>query len=252
MLILVSNDDGVQAEGVRALAGAMRKLGDVVVIAPDREQSAAGHSLTLSRPLRCQGLGDGWYGVDGTPTDCIALGVMGILKRRPDLVVAGINLGLNLGDDITYSGTVSAAFEGTLLGIPSFAVSLEPGDPWRFDAAAEFALVLARMIVERGLPPDTLLNVNVPNRPLSEIRRVSLTRQGRRIYSETVVEKVDPRGKTYYWIGGAEPTWDRSGDTDVEAVMAGEISVTPLHLDLTNHGALRGLRDWTFPLGQSA
>lgn len=250
MLILVSNDDGVHAEGLRLLAEAMRKLGDVVVIAPDRERSAAGHSLTLSRPLRCQSLGQGWYGVDGTPTDCIALGVMGILKRRPDLVVAGINLGLNLGDDITYSGTVSAAFEGTLLGIPSFAISLEAGAPWRFETAAEFALLLARMIVERGLPADTLLNVNVPDRPLSAIRGVALARQGRRVYSETIVEKVDPRGKTYYWIGGTEPTWERRGDTDVEAVRAGRISVTPLHLDLTNHAAFQELRGWTFPLGQ--
>jgi 5'-nucleotidase len=179
--------------------------------------------------------------VDGTPTDCVTLGVMGMLKEKPKLVVSGINLGANLGDDITYSGTVSAAVEGTLLGIPSIAISAVEPMRQDLDEAGMFAVRLARLVLKRGLPQDTLLNVNVP---AGEVKGVVITRQGKRSYNELIVEKIDPRGKTYYWIGGGEPTWELLGGTDYEAVTEGKISITPLHLDLTNYAATPILKDW--------
>ena len=247
-LILVSNDDGIGSVGLKVLAESLNGLGEVVVVAPDRERSAAGHSLTLSRPLRASHLDEGWYSVDGTPTDCIALAVMGLLPRRPHLVAAGINHGPNMGDDVTYSGTVSSAIEATLQGIPAFAMSVAGDGDFDFRAAASFARRLAEEILRRGLPRDTLLNVNVPNLPPEAIRGVAVTRQGRRVYSETVVRKIDPRGKAYYWIGGAESTWERLGETDYEAVSGGWISLTPLHLDLTNHRAIDELKAWGLSL----
>jgi 5'-nucleotidase len=243
-LILVCNDDGIGAAGLRVLADSLLPLGQVVVVAPDRERSAAGHSLTLNRPLRASHLDEGWYSVDGTPTDCVTLAVMDLLRRRPHLVATGINHGSNMGDDVTYSGTVASALEATLQGIPAFAMSLAGDGEYDFRGAAEFARQLAGEILERGLPPDTLLNVNVPNLPPDAIRGVVVTRQGRRVYSETVVRKIDPRGKAYYWIGGAAPTWERLGDTDYDAVSSGRISVTPLHLDLTNHRVIDELKTW--------
>lgn len=243
--ILVSNDDGIAAPGLRALAEALAAIGDVTVVAPDRERSAAGHSLTLSHPLRVSRMGANWYSVDGTPTDCVALALMGLLPGRPELVVAGINEGTNLGDDVTYSGTVAAAVEATLCGCPAFAVSLATdGGGLHLETAAGYAVTVARELAARGLPPGTLLNVNVPNLPPERLRGVAITRQGRRVYSESIVEKVDPRGRTYYWIGGAPPRWEGGEGTDHEAVAAGAISVTPLHVDLTNYTALEGLRAW--------
>ena len=242
--ILVTNDDGIHSEGLRALAEALAAVGEVTVVAPDRERSAAGHALTLHRPLRASEVAPRWYRVDGTPTDCVTLAVMGMLKRRPRLVVAGINLGTNLGDDVTYSGTVSAAMEGALLGIPAFAISQAGGAHFDFTAAAAFARRLAALLLEQGLPPETFLNVNVPAEAPESTLGVALTRQGRRVYQESIVEKLDPRGKTYYWIGGSEPEWERLGDSDYDAVMAGKISVTPLHMDLTHYEALRTLRAW--------
>jgi len=250
-LILVSNDDGVGSAGLKALAECLKTVGEVVVVAPDRERSAAGHSMTLTRPLRASQLGGGWYSVDGTPTDCITLAVMGLLERRPDLVAAGINHGSNLGDDVTYSGTVSSAIEATLQGIPAFAVSLAGEGEYQFEAAARIAQRLAAEILQRGLPRDTLLNANVPNLPLDAIQGVVVTRQGRRVYSETVVRKLDPRGKTYYWIGGNAPTWERMGNTDYEAVSAGWISLTPLQLDLTNYQVIDHIRGWGLSLNGS-
>lgn len=246
LVILVSNDDGVHSEGLRVLAKGLEVLGEVFVVAPDRERSAAGHSLTLNRPLRATQLAPNCYAVDGTPTDCITLAVMRILEGRPDLVISGINMGPNLGDDVTYSGTVSAAFEATLLGIPAFAVSVVAKEDFFFQGAADFSLYLAELTLRKGLPPDTLLNVNVPNLPLSEIAGVEITRQGKRVYSDSIVEKMDPRGRAYYWIGGEEPTWERLGGTDYEAVMENKISITPLHLDLTNYAALEELKNWDF------
>ncbi len=234
-LILVSNDDGVHSAGIAALAEALRDLGQVVVVAPDRERSAVSHSLTLHRPLRVEEIGPGRYAVDGTPTDCVNLGVNGILPRRPALVVSGINKGANLGDDVTYSGTVSAAMEGTLLGLPAFAVSLLGRGDFRFEVAARFARRLAAWVLERGLPSDTLLNVNIPA-PLdgAPIRGFALT-------------KVDPRGKKYYWIGGDELAFEDAEGTDFHAVSHGLISVTPIHLDLTNYKSFDALRALQFP-----
>lgn len=243
-LILVCNDDGVSAAGIRALVAALDPLGTVVVVAPDRERSATGHSLTLNRPLRVLTMAEGWHAVDGTPTDCVTLAIMHLLPRRPALVAAGINHGSNLGDDVTYSGTVASAVEATLQGIPAFAISLAGEGEFEFGAAASFARRLAGEILRRGLPADTLLNVNIPNLAPERIPGHQITRQGRRVYSETVVRKTDPRGKAYYWIGGMAPEWVRASGTDYEAVQAGWISVTPLHLDLTHHGVMEEFRRW--------
>ncbi len=237
--ILVSNDDGIHAPGLAALADALAGLGVVYVVAPDRERSTVGHALTLHRPLRVETLGPRRYAVNGMPSDCVNLGILGILPVRPDVVVAGINHGSNLGDDVTYSGTVSAAMEGTLLGVPSLAVSLVEGED--LAPAGQVARVLAELVIRRGLPPNTLLNVNVP---AGEVKGIRFTRLGRRVYSEKVTEETDPRGKTYYWIGAGPPLWEAGEGTDFAAVHAGLVSVTPLHLDLTNHEALKTLAGW--------
>ncbi len=239
-VLLVTNDDGVHAAGLRALASALQDLGEVHVLAPEREQSACGHALTLHRPLRVERLGERWYAVNGTPSDCVNLAVLGFLAEPPVLIVSGINHGANLGDDVTYSGTVSAAMEGTLLGVPSVAVSLVEGTD--FEAAARVARLVALRVLTEGLPPKTLLNVNVPaGRP----RGVRMTRLGHRVYSQKIVEQRDPRGRLHYWIGGGEPRWETLEGSDMAAVHAGEVSITPLHLDLTNHRALAMLAEWT-------
>ncbi len=246
MLLLVSNDDGVHSPGLAALAEALSGLGRVVVVAPDRERSAVGHALTLHRPLRMREVRQDWYAVDGTPTDCVHLGIHGVLERPPDLLVAGINHGPNLADDITYSGTVGVAMEGALLGVPSFAVSVAAEEDFRFEVAARVARRIARRVAEQGLPQRTFLNVNVPNVAAEqEIRGFRVTRQGRRVFGSGVVRNVDPRGKTYYWIGARELGWvERTGDTDVEAVEAGYVSVTPVRTDLTDHAFRRELEGW--------
>jgi 5'-nucleotidase len=233
--ILVTNDDGVFSEGIKLLAGELRELAEVWVVAPDREQSATGHSLTLHRPLRLRELEERVYAVDGTPTDCVNLAVLWLLRENPpDLVCSGINFGLNLGDDVTYSGTVSATFEGTLLGIPSVAFSQEVGPGFRFDAGARFARDLVSVLLATPLPSDLLLNVNFP---IGTFRGVSLTKLGHRIYRQSVVEKVDPRGRKYYWIAGT-PEWETAEGTDQLAVANGRVSITPLHLDLTDYRGL--------------
>jgi 5'-nucleotidase len=238
-VLLVTNDDGIHAEGLAALAAALEDLGDVYVVAPEREQSTCGHALTLHRPLRADRLRERWFAVNGTPSDCVNLAVLGFLPARPVLVVSGINRGANLGDDVTYSGTVSAAMEGTLLGVPSVAVSLVDGGGLA-DAAAVARLVATRVLVE-PLPAKTLLNVNVPPGPPKGVR---ITRLGHRVYEEKIVEQRDPRGRTHYWIGGGEPRWEALEDTDMGAIHDGYVSVSPLHLDLTHHRALAQLVDW--------
>ena len=241
--ILVSNDDGIHSAGLTALADALESLGEVVVVAPDREQSACSHALTLHRPLRIDELRPRRYAIDGTPTDCVNLAVNAILRdERPALLVSGINRGANLGDDVTYSGTVSAAMEGTLLGIPSIAVSLIGREPYDFGAAAAIGSRLAAWVLAHGLPADTLLNVNVP--PLANgvaPRAVVLTRMGRRRYGDAIVENMDPRGRKYYWIAGEEVPFVAEEGTDFHAVQHGLISVTPIHLDLTNYRTLEML-----------
>lgn len=247
MNILVSNDDGIHARGLRVLADALSSMGEVWVVAPDRERSASSHSLTLNRPLRVTKVAPTWFTVDGTPTDCVALGLMGMINRKFDLVVSGINVGGNMGDDVTYSGTVSAAFEATLLGLPAFALSVVAQRRVSFTAAGQVAVMVAKLIEKNGLPANTMLNVNVPNCRPSAIKGVVITQQGKRRYDDIIVRKVDPRGKAYYWIGGKEPTWEPQATSDYAAVMAGSISITPLHLDLTNANAVEALQEWEFP-----
>jgi 5'-nucleotidase len=238
--VLVTNDDGVYSEGIKLLAQALeraRGVSEVVVVAPDREQSATGHSLTLGRPLRMQRLRENWYSVDGTPTDCVNLAVLWLLKeKKPELVVSGINFGLNLGDDVTYSGTVSATFEGTLLGIPSIAFSQEIEEGYSFERSAALASRFVERVLEAPRPADMLLNVNFP---AAEPEGIAFTRLGRRVYQQSIVEKEDPRGRKYYWIAGT-PEWQLESGTDHEAVSTRRISVTPLHLDLTDYRGLEG------------
>jgi 5'-nucleotidase len=243
--ILVTNDDGIYSKGIFALAKTLRAVGDVFVVAPDREKSAIAHSLTLHRPLRVEKIRKNFYAVDGTPADCIHLGVNTILPKRPQLIVSGINKGGNLGDDITYSGTVSAAFEGTLLGISSFAISLVARSHFKFEVAAQFALRVARYIIRKGLPNDTFLNINIPNLNKKEIKSYKVTRQGRWVRNGIgVIEKMDPRGRKYYWIGGGQLIFDKRRDTDMEAVSKSYISITPLNLDLTNYPSIHELKKW--------
>ena len=247
-LILVTNDDGVNAPGLLALKEAMQSLGRVVVVAPERDNSAVSHSLTMDRPLRVREIEKDVFAIDGTPTDCVTIAVEKILAEKPALVASGINPGANLGDDISYSGTVSAAVEATMLGMPAFAVSLAVGDVFRFDTAADFAGRVGRSILEKGLPRDTLLNVNVPEGKAADIKGIRFTRQGRRVYEGAIKETSDPWGRKHYWIGGGTPLWDEGDDTDAKVLLEGYVSITPLHLDLTNHDALACLRK-QWPLG---
>ncbi len=243
--ILVTNDDGIHSEGLIVLAKALREVGDVFVVGPQTEKSAIAHSLTLHRPLRVEKIRRNIYAVDGTPADCVHLGVNAILPERPRLIVSGINKGGNLGDDITYSGTVSAAFEGTLLGIPSFAISLVSRSHFKFQPAAQFAVRVAKNILKKGLPKDTLLNINVPNIEEEEIKSYKITQQGRWTHNgSAVIEKLDPRGKKYYWIGGGKLIFEKGKETDFEAVSNSYISITPLQLDLTNYSSIQQLKKW--------
>jgi 5'-nucleotidase len=239
MNILVSNDDGIQSQGLTTLEDALRLIGEIYTVAPDRPQSSMSHALTLHRPLRVQEIAQGRLAVDGTPVDCVKLALTGLLPVRPDLVVSGINKGPNLGDDIIYSGTVSGAIEAVLLGIPAIAVSLVTFKDFDFRAAAEFTATLVSRIQQRGIPRETLLNVNVPPVPKEQLKGWRLTRMGKRHYSENIVERVDPRGAKYYWIGGDDLGFAQDEGTDCVAVHEGYISVTPLQVDLTNYNLLK-------------
>jgi len=235
MIIMLSNDDGIHSEGIIALEKSLQPIGDIYTVAPDREQNAMSHALTLHRPLRVHELGPRRLSVDGTPTDCVKLALTGLLPVRPDIVVSGINKGPNLGDDVIYSGTVSAAVESALLGVPAIAVSLAVFENHEFQTAAEFTAALLTHISRSTIPPETLLNVNVPPLPKEKIKGWRMTRQGKRHYSETIVERIDPRGRKYYWIGGDDLGFTQEDGTDCVAVQEGYISVTPLQVDLTNH-----------------
>ena len=237
-LILVTNDDGIDAPGIAVLAESLKDVGEVWVFAPDRQQSAVGHGVSLHKPLRVCEVAKQWFSVDGTPTDCVMLAVRQLLGRRPDIVMSGINQGANLGDDVTYSGTVAGAFEGMLLGIPSVAISDIAYKPQHFETGGRFAATLARYVLEHGMPKDTALNVNFPDVPFEELKGVAITRMGRRNYQDEIIERMDPRGVRYYWIGGAAPSHHPEEGTDFEAIENMMISVTPLQRDLTNHAAL--------------
>ncbi|MDX9975632.1 MAG: 5'/3'-nucleotidase SurE [FCB group bacterium] len=243
-LILVTNDDGIYAPGIALLAAALEDVGEIWVYAPDRQQSAVGHGVSLHRPLRVTELKDRWFMVDGTPADCVMLAVRDLLYARPDLVVSGINPGANLGDDVTYSGTVAGAYEGMLLGIKSVAVSDVRYKPAHVETAARYAARLAEKLLAEGLPRNTMLNVNVPDVPYEELKGVAVTRMGRRDYQDVIVKRMDPRGGAYYWIGGAEPSHEMEEGTDFEAIAEGKVSITPLHRDLTNYGAIQALKDY--------
>jgi len=248
MRLLLSNDDGILAKGLGILEQAVTPLGDIHVVAPDREQSATSHSLTLHHPLRPVRLGEKRWQVDGTPTDCVLLACEALLDARPDFVLSGINHGPNMGEDVLYSGTVAAAMEGLALGIPAIALSFA-GSLLRADAMLETQVPQIRSLVShlmqlKTFPPDTLLNVNLPAVPGPEIKGVRLTRLGRRVFSDSITKMKDPWGREILWIGGGSVEWSGPEDSDFRAVHDGYISVTPLHLDLTHRDILDTATDW--------
>jgi 5'-nucleotidase len=244
MKILVSNDDGYLATGINALADELAKIAEVVVVAPDRNRSAASSSLTLNDPLRVSKTSENRFRVNGTPSDCVHLALTGFLDDEPDLVVSGINHGANLGDDVIYSGTVAAAMEGRFLGFPSIAVSLVGGEQQHFDTAARVAAELVQRLGRHLLPSDLILNVNVPDRPYEELAGIEVARLGFRHKSENVVESTDPHGRRIYWVGPAGPGQDAGKGTDFDALERGAVAVTPLKVDLTRHEALPELEEW--------
>jgi 5'-nucleotidase len=244
MIILVTNDDGIHAPALQRLREDLQPLGRVIVVAPDRDQSATSHSLTLHRPFRIHRHGDDVFSVDGTPTDCVVTAFYGLLDARPELVISGINHGPNMGEDVFYSGTVAAAIEGTIQGAVAIAASLATREPNDFVEPSRFVARLARTVIERGLPWRQLLNVNIPHRPWNDVRGVRITRLGSRTYRDTLVRKVDPRGRDYYWIGGEDPVWEGKPGTDFQAVHEGFVSVTPMRLDLTDDSALDEMSSW--------
>jgi len=252
MHILISNDDGLHATGIRHLADVIAEHVDrVTVVAPDRDRSGASNSLTLDRPIRVEKRAEDVFKVYGTPTDCVHIGITGLLGDEPDMVISGINAGANMGDDVLYSGTVAAAMEGRFLGLPAMAVSLAFGDggPTHFDSAARAAGILMNRLLEEPLPADTILNVNVPNLPWAEIKGFETTRLGHRHRSEDVIPLDDPRGRTFYWIGPPGGEQDNGPGTDFHAIRRGYVSVTPIHVDLTRYQALDPVGQWVQHIG---
>jgi 5'-nucleotidase len=249
-VILVTNDDGIDSPGLSALAKALKTVDEVCVIAPNRNWTAAGHTKTLDRPLRVTeitlpGSRMSAYSSDGSPSDCVALGFLGIAPQRPRLVVSGINTSPNMGSDITYSGTVSAAMEGVVSGVPAIAVSMADYYELDFRYAAAFAARLARRVLSEGLERDVLLNVNVPRGRRRDIKGVKVTRLGRREYNDHLIRRKDPFGRDYFWIGGPPPGGAGEPGTDLHAVGAGYVSVTPVQLDLTNHNLIEQIANWS-------
>jgi 5'-nucleotidase len=251
--ILVTNDDGIGGPGLLPLKQALSRVGEVTIIAPDRQWTASGHAKTMHKPLRVQEValcdGSPAYSSSGAPSDCVALAVLGFLPQPPDLVVSGINQGGNVGHDITYSGTLAAAFEGTVSGIPSIAASLDTHEDGDFGPAAQFVASLAGQVLTRGLPKTILLNVNVPNVPGDQLEGVEITRLGQRLYRDQLIKRQDPRGRDYYWIGGPRPTGDVNEEgTDIWALASKRVSVTPIHLDMTDYGFIEDLKAWKLSL----
>jgi len=244
MRILISNDDGYFAPGIAALAAALADIAEVTVVAPERDRSGASNSLTLDRPLMLRRAPSGFFYVNGTPTDCVHLAVTGMMEHLPDMVLSGINHGANMGDDTIYSGTVAAATEGYLLGVPSIAVSLTSSSGTHFETAAAVARQLVLRFRDKPAAEPTLLNVNVPDVPLEKLRGIEITRLGRRHKAEPVVRQVNPRNETVYWVGAAGAAQDAGEGTDFHAVAQGFASVTPLQIDLTRYSQLPALRDW--------
>lgn len=244
MHLLLSNDDGYLAPGLSCLAQTLSEIAEVTVVAPDRNRSGASNSLTLERPLRAMKAESGFIRVDGTPTDCVHLAITGLLQTEPDMVVAGINAGANLGDDVIYSGTVAAATEGRFLGFPAMAVSLVSHDPQHYETAARVALKLIAQLRIQKLPADTILNVNVPDLPYDQLRGIVATRLGHRHKAEPVIQAKDPRGRAIYWVGKAGPEQDAGPGTDFHAVAQGCVSITALKIDLTRYDMLDTLSTW--------
>ncbi len=241
--ILITNDDGLAAEGIGALERALAGLGRIVIVAPELEQSASSHAITLDKPLRIREHSPSRFAVSGTPSDCVILAVHGILGQKPDLVVSGINHGPNMGEDVIYSGTVAAAIEGRILGINSMAVSLTAWSRASFDGAASAASQLARTLLSMKGDRTRLWNVNVPAIPIGAVKGIKVTRLGSRVYNDIIVRKTDPRGKDYFWIGGAEPGWSSEENTDFAAVSEGYVSITPLRLDFTDREGIAELEE---------
>lgn len=246
MNILISNDDGVLAQGLGILAEACSTLGKVTVVAPDREQSGTSHSLTLHRPLRATRRTDGAYQVDGTPTDCVLLALGALMPDKPDFVISGVNHGPNMGEDVLYSGTVAAAMEGLAAGIPSVAVSFGSFDLEHLESyRSRLQRLLADVLAVSEFPKETLLNVNLPPVPAEQVKGVKVTHLGSRVFHEEIARMKDPWGRDIYWIGGGHVTWSGGADSDFQAVRDGYISVTPLHVDMTNYRLLDEVRSWT-------
>jgi 5'-nucleotidase len=244
MRILLSNDDGYQAPGLRALFDALAPLAEVTVVAPERNRSGASNSLTLDNPIRAERAENGFIRVDGTPTDCVHLAITGLLDQEPDMVIAGINAGANLGDDVLYSGTVAAATEGRFLGLPAIALSMNGHAPKHYETGAQVAVKLLQHLERSPLSPDSIINVNIPDLPFAELRGFQVTRLGHRHKAEPVVRERDPRGRVIYWVGPAGLEQDAGAGTDFHAVREGYVSVTPLQVDLTRHTALERLSGW--------
>jgi 5'-nucleotidase len=248
-LILLSNDDGIDSRGIAVLEEAVREMGEVFVVAPENERSAASHALTLHKPLRIYERSPRHFAVSGTPTDCVNLAIFTILPRKPDFLLSGINHGANMADDVTYSGTVSAAFEGSILGVPSMAFSLtvpeDPSRPLAFETARHFVSLLVRRMMESAPASSVLFSVNIPDRPLSGVAGIRVTRLGKRVFgSGDIIRKEDPRGRPYYWIGLSPKDYEPDPQSDLHAVDHGYVSVTPLHLDLTHYPSLSRFRSW--------
>jgi 5'-nucleotidase len=244
MRILLSNDDGYQAQGLTALNSAIAAIADTVVVAPDRDRSGASNSLTLEQPIRARQAENGFIRVEGTPTDCVHLAITGLLEAEPDMVVSGINAGANMGDDVIYSGTVAAATEGRFLGYPAIAVSIASHTPRFFDAAARVAAELVQRLFDHPIASDSILNVNIPDLPYDELQGMVATRLGHRHKAEPVVKAEDPRGRPIYWVGPAGAEQDAGPGTDFHAVRNGFVSITPIQVDLTRHQALPDLASW--------
>ena len=244
MRILISNDDGYQSAGISHLNHALASMAETTVVAPDRDRSGASNSLTLDQPLRVTRADNGFYSINGTPTDCVHLAITGLLKEEPDMVVSGINNGANLGDDVLYSGTVAAATEGRFLGLPTIAISLTNHNPTHFETAAKVAQKLVAQLRDEPLDANTILNVNVPDLPWEELGGFQVTRLGHRHKAEPVIKEKDPRGRDIYWIGPAGAEQDAGPGTDFHAINSGYVSITPLQVDLTNHRSLGAVSDW--------
>jgi len=248
VIILVTNDDGINSEGIRVLADAMSEIGEVFIVAPDRQRSAVGLSITLDQPLRVERLSDRKFSVNGTPSDCVQLAIHSLMETPPDLIISGINDGHNLGYDIFCSGTVGGAMVGTMFGIPSIAVSIALSDEYQseilYDTAANVAVKVSKAVIENTIPHGTLLNVNVPNLPILEIKGIEITRHCNATYDIEIHNRKDPRGKEYFWVGGVFQICGDHTNTDLEALSNNKVSITPLHLDLTDYEMMKKMSDW--------